>query len=151
MDFFNKIGSKITETGQGLQEQTKQLTEATKLNNNIANNMKTLDNFYKELGMLYFQSLNGEPSKLGVDIFNNINELNEENEKLKETLSVIKGIVYCPNCNAEAPNTANCCSSCGCQLIKNKPNLSTCSNCGAEIIPNVKFCTGCGSAVQGNN
>lgn len=144
MDIFNKIGSKITEAGQGIQEQTKQLTESTRINNTLTSNQKTISNLYTDLGMLYFQSLNGQPADLGADIFNNINALTAENEQLKETLAIVKGIVYCPNCNAESLNTANCCSSCGTVLIK----VPCCFNCGVEVDLNARFCTSCGANTQ---
>lgn len=150
MDFFNKIGSKITEASQGVQVQAKTMTETTRLNLAISNNDKDIANLYMELGKEYFNSINATPSGLGDAFVNKINELLLDNSDIRADLANIKGVIFCQNCNAECPISYNCCSSCGTTLNKSAITLNLspcCTNCGKQIADGLRFCTGCGSPI----
>lgn len=149
MSLFDKIGSKITEAGQGVQEQAKQITEITKINSLISSNERDISNLYMELGKEYFNSINGKPQDIGVPFVKKINQLSQDVKELRETLSDLKGIVFCNKCNAESPLSANCCSQCGTPLTKPEPKTApACGNCGKNIEGNAKFCTGCGTPIS---
>ena len=48
----------------------------------------------------------------------------------------------CPNCQAENPDTAKFCMSCGTPLVLR------CTNCQTELPPQARFCLNCGTKVE---
>lgn len=157
MDFFNKIGSKITTAGQGVQEQAKNLADISTVSYSITSKEKAIAELYMELGKEYYDSVEGIPSGLGDAFINKINQLEDEIVELQQDLNDLKGFINCSNCNNTMPSSANCCSNCGSVLQKsnhvesvrvNAHDVITCSNCGINIISNVNFCTGCGAPIK---
>src|SRR5947209_1173498 len=49
----------------------------------------------------------------------------------------------CVNCQAENPESAKFCMSCG------TPAAANCAHCGAQVVPGAKFCLNCGHPVAG--
>lgn len=56
----------------------------------------------------------------------------------------------CPNCGAEAEDSALFCSSCGASLPEGKSG-SFCSHCGTKIEGNPAFCPKCGERLKGDS
>ena len=52
----------------------------------------------------------------------------------------------CPNCNANIPDGAQYCTSCGAKYT----DVNRCPSCGQSLTPNAKFCTKCGKRIDGN-
>lgn len=51
----------------------------------------------------------------------------------------------CPNCNANIPDGAQYCTSCGAKYT----DVNRCPSCGQSLTPNAKFCTKCGKRIDG--
>ncbi len=91
MDIFNKIGSKLTEAGKGVSDQTKTLTEITKLNMTISSNEKAINDMYTELGKAYYAKVKDGGAEVGEEFVNKMNALAIENDKLREDVKKLKG------------------------------------------------------------
>lgn len=150
MDFFNKIGSKLSEAGQGVSTQTKTLAEIAKINLAISNNEKAMNDLYTSLGKEYFKLTTETKEGACLEVANKIEVLIEENNGLRNNLNVIKGIVNCEKCNAEMSTAATCCNNCGAVLPKIEPieTLVYCSECGTGVEKGKKFCTQCGNGME---
>ena len=54
MAIFSEIGKKISETTQNAVKGTKDFAEVTKLNSQISDEQKQIDNAYLQMGKLYY-------------------------------------------------------------------------------------------------
>lgn len=151
MAFFDNISKKLSQTGQGMVQKTKEMADVAKLNSNIADEEKKIDNLYYRIGQLYV-SLHNEDFES--DFWEFIAQLKESQEyikKFKEEIQKIKGVRRCEICGAEIPTSATFCSSCGTAIIQQKAvdaiNLFECNKCGRMIEKGMKFCTFCGCKV----
>lgn len=150
MDFFDKIGGKIVGAGQEVASQTKNLTETTKMSMNITNNEKEVLELYNQIGRIFYDENKLSEDCLCIDLVKRINDLLQENGKLKENINLLKGVVVCQNCAKEVSNKYNCCNYCGAPIIKpiqEAPIAKICQKCGMQLEADSKFCFNCGQMV----
>lgn len=151
MAFFDEIGKKLSQTGQGMVQKTKEIADVAKLNSNISDEEKILSNAYSQIGQLYVQLHNEDFESDFEDLIMQIKESQENIEKSKQEIQEIKGVKRCDICGAEISNNATFCSSCGTAVAQKKAvdaaNLTQCTNCGKMIEKGMRFCTFCGCEV----
>lgn len=152
MEFFNGIGKKISQTGQGVVQKTKDTAEIIKLNGVISDEEKKLNNAYIQIGQLYavkYQENAEEDFKALVEqVHTSLSEI----ENLKQQILDIKGVKRCNNCGAEIPVNATFCSGCGAKVFQiNMSNFNRCANCGNPVEKGLKFCTSCGLPLEVNS
>lgn len=151
MAFFDEIGKKLSQTGQGMVQKTKEMADVAKLNSNISDEEKKLSDTYFQIGQLYVQLHNEDFESNFKELIMQIKESQENIEKFKQEIQEIKGIKRCDICGAEISNNATFCSSCGTAVAQKKAvnaaNLTKCTNCGKMIEKGMRFCTFCGREV----
>ena len=142
MGFFNDLKETVTDTGKGISNKAKQVSDNAKLNNQIKANEKSIESLTMQIGTRFLEKLGeGEPETDYSDLVDEIRRLKEENAGLNKTIEA-----------NNAPEGAKLCSNCG---KYNAPDAKFCVSCGAEIkIPEPvaepysapdKFCPACGS------
>ena len=151
MEFFNGIGKKISQTGQGVVQKTKDTAEIIKLNGVISDEEKKLNNVYIQIGQLYavkYRENAEEDFKALVEqVLTSLSEI----ENLKQQIQDIKGVKRCNNWRAEIPVNATFCSGCGAKVFQiNMSNFNRCANCGNPVEKGLKFCTSCGLPLEVN-
>lgn len=149
MEFFNGIGKKISQTGQGVVQKTKDTAEIIKLNGIISDEEKKINNAYLQIGQLYavkYQESAEEDFKALVEqVHTSLSEI----ENLKQQIQDIKGIKRCNNCGAEIPVNSIFCSGCGAKVVQvDMSNFNRCNNCGNPVEKGLKFCTSCGFPIE---
>lgn len=137
----------------GLEQKMKSASEVSNLSGKIRENEKLIEQYYYDLGKLYFEKYgenpHGEAQAVCKEIFARLDEI----ESLKKDLVVAKGMKICPNCNAECPMEVPFCSSCGSKLPMPEPpaqqeeTVGFCSACGQKIAAGSAFCPACGTPV----
>lgn len=113
MSFFDDLGKKLSQAGQTAAQKTKEIAEVAKLNSQISDEEKRINDLYLQLGKLYV-SLHDESHEADFDGL--IKSLHESENKVKECrqqIKDIKGVVVCEKCGAEVSNGAAFCSACG--------------------------------------
>lgn len=157
MAFLNDLDKKISMLGQGAIQKTKEMTDSAK----ISANMRGLENQKKEafeqLGKIYY----GLCTEKGVEcapeaeeLITKVNDLEDQAEQLREQMRKIKGTIFCPNCNAEIPETSKFCNVCGTKIEISQEKDSqaytgkVCKNCGAVLTEGQLFCENCGTKVE---
>lgn len=151
MAFFDELGKKISQTGQRAVQKTKEMADVAKLNSNITEEEKKINNAYYQIGQLYVSKHEEDAEDEFRILIEQLKESQKKIEELKKQIQVIKGVKRCTTCGAEIPEDATFCSFCGAGITQQKTvdatNLNKCDNCGKMIEKGMKFCTYCGSPV----
>lgn len=150
MAFFEKIGKTITDAGQGVARETKNLADIARLNSSISDKEKRIAAIYSEIGKAYYEHHKNDAVAEEAASINEINALFAEIEKHREEIGRIKGLTKCPSCGADVARGAAFCNSCGQAIAQPEPEPMpadgrVCPSCGAEVPEGNLFCTSCGT------
>jgi predicted nucleic acid-binding Zn ribbon protein len=155
MAFFNEIGKKVSQAGQGAVQSTKNFAATAKLNSQIEDEERKIDDLYYQIGKAYFASHRDNPDESLAAYFTAVVNAQKTIDEYKEQVKQIKGVVNCPGCGAEVPYNVTFCNSCGTRMpVHRAPqpvqpeNTVTCSVCGAFVPADFKFCSKCGSLME---
>lgn len=151
MAFFEQLGKKLTDAGQGVAQQTKNFADVTRLNNEIATKEKKIAQLYQLIGQAYYERHSDAPEPEYEKETAEIKALFSEIGQFREEIKQIKRIVKCPNCGADVPLQAAFCNACGAKMeaaptqpVVPSENTKICPACGAVSSKDNLFCTGCG-------
>ena len=150
MGYFDAIGKKISQTGQGVVQKTKDTAEVLKLNGLISDEQKRINTLQSEIGKRYFELYADSCEPAFVEAIAGIKDAKSKIDAYSEQIRKLKGLTTCPNCGSSVAYGAPFCASCGFQI--NKPaapgNVARCTNCGLPLTPGSAFCTNCGTKTQ---
>lgn len=116
MSFFDDLGKKLSQAGQSAAQKTKEIAETARLNSQISDEEKKINDFYLQIGKIYV-SLHDENHEADFDEL--IRGLHESEDKVKECrqqIKDIKGVVVCEKCGAEVSSGSAFCNTCGAPL-----------------------------------
>lgn len=128
MDFFQKIGNTLSNTGKDIAKKTKDMSDISRLNHEITKQQELIDKTYSKIGKFYFENYSNLDYPELKELCDSIKEANKKIDEFKSEITQIKGIINCPKCNAEVSATAAFCGSCGCKLKEESENPSTINN-----------------------
>lgn len=153
MAFFEEIGKRLTNAGQNVAQQTKNLADVAQLNSAISDKEKKISQLFLNIGQLYYQGHKNDPSAEHREIIGEIDTLYEEIAQNQEKIKQIKGVIKCPNCGASVPLNAAFCNACGTKItrettsdVNESPRI--CPACHAPVGANDSFCNNCGTKVE---
>lgn len=149
MAFFDDLGKKITQTGQGAMQKTKNLGETLKLNGQISDEEKRVNDLFYQIGKSYFEQHSNDAEAFLIPMIEGIKASKKNIISLHEQLRELKGVSNCPKCGGEVPLNAPFCGTCGCNVSvaaqqTHIPGGVPCINCGNTVAPGAAFCTKCG-------
>lgn len=148
MAFFEELGKKITDAGQGVAQSTKNFTEVNRLNSTIAEKEKQVTTLYTALGAAYYKAHATDPQAEEQETVAQIAALLTEIAAHQEEVKRIKGIGKCPSCGADVQAGAAFCQNCGAALPRPEPAPAqgrTCPVCGQSVGADNVFCNHCGA------
>lgn len=157
MAFFEKIGKKLSDAGQGVSQQAKNLSEISRLNGVISESEKKAEELYRTIGAAYYEAHKGEIAGEQGDLIAELDGLMSEIRRAEEKILAIKGIGHCPECGAEVTAEAAFCSACGARLPEppappeeefSLPEERLCPNCKTPAAPDNLFCNHCGTRLD---
>lgn len=144
MAFFEELGRRVSDFGQGVATKTKNFSDVSKLNGAIADLERQIANAYAGIGKAYYEAHKDDPNAEQREGIAYINSAMEQIRQYQEQVKVIRGIVKCPHCGADVSATAPFCSSCGKSTGFAGAKI-VCPVCGAQMAPGTAFCTACGN------
>ena len=160
MAFFEQLGKRITDAGQGVAQQTKNFADVTRLNGAISDKEKKIAQLYEALGRTCYERHRDNPAPEYQELVGEISGLFDEIARHREEIKQIKGIVKCPNCGADVPRQAAFCNACGTKMAPETPppapgaspadGARVCPACGAPCPEGNLFCTKCGTKLSEN-
>ena len=112
MGFFNNIGKTVSDVGQ----KGKDLAGVAKLNRQISEEQRHIDELYQKAGEKYYQmyALDKDSVDLGFwDLFQTIDEGYNRIKGFEIEIDKIQGIVRCTKCGESVPVGAVFCPKCG--------------------------------------
>ena len=157
MSFFDGVGKKISQTGQGAALKAKNVAETVKLNGMISDEERRISILYQQIGKVYYEAFRENPDQrlegLVSEINNSISKIAAYGEQVKQ----LKGVVHCQKCGAEVSFNSAFCNSCGSPMkpaqaappsMPGMPDVFVCSLCGCQLAPDNAFCTNCGNKMD---
>lgn len=154
MAFWEQMGKKISDAGQGAAQQAKNFSEVTKLNGSISEKEKKISQLYLAIGEAYYAQHRDDPAAEQLDKVEEIKTLAAEIERCRNEINRIKGIMKCPNCGAEVSAGSAFCNSCGTKMPqeqKEEPvpeGMRRCPGCNALVSVENAFCNQCGIKLE---
>lgn len=155
MAFFEQLGKKLSDAGQNVAQQTKNLADVTQLNGAIAAKEKKIAQLYGAIGQSYYNAHKDDPFAETLDLIQEINHLYGQIDENQEKIKQIKGIVTCENCGADVPPEYSFCNACGTRVnrpepepvVTADPQQRRCPACHAPVPEGSLFCNACGTRV----
>lgn len=150
MAFLDDLGRKISQTGQTALQKTKDMTDVAKINGEISEEERKINNAYLQIGKVYAQTHSNGYEEAFADMMLTVKEAQNKISSFRHQIQDIKGVVRCGNCGAEIANTVAFCSSCGTPIPRQGSMgipARRCSNCGAEMEEDASFCSKCGNHI----
>lgn len=155
MAFFEQLGKKLSDAGQGVAQQTKNFADVARLNSAISDKEKQIAQLYQSIGQAYYQRHQDDAAPDFPAETEQIKKLLEEINQNQEEIKQIKGIVKCPNCGADVPVQAAFSNACGTKMAPSAPpaqvsaeEMRICPACGAMLGKDNLFCTHCGTKLE---
>lgn len=148
MAFFEDLGKKISETSQGVVQKTKDTAEVMRLNSAISDAEKKITAIYTKIGEIYCEKKADSAEPDFAELVSAVKELKVNINNCNEQINKLKGLIFCPNCNAALPPETIFCSTCGTRMPQEvsqpKTDEKLCPSCGAPVKEGMAFCTSCG-------
>ncbi len=115
MDILEKIGDTLVNVGRDVTKKAKDVSGIAKLRLDIRAKEDFIKEQYLELGKAYYEEHRGEAVKEQAQ-FEQIDEAKEAIAEMERQILELKKVKVCPDCGAEASDTAGYCSVCGAKL-----------------------------------
>lgn len=155
MAFFEQLGKKLTDAGQGVAQQTKNFTEIARLNSAVSDKERQIEQRYAAIGRAYYEAHKNDAFAESGDTIQEITGLLGEIAKHKEEIKQIRGVAPCPACGADVPSGSAFCPACGAKVPQAEPapaaipeGCRPCPRCGAPVPNENKFCVSCGAKME---
>lgn len=154
MDFFEQLGKRLTDAGQDVAQQTKNLADVTQLNSAISDKEKRISQLYLNIGQLYYEEHKDDSTAEHQETIGEINALYAEIAQNREKIKQIKGVAKCPRCGTDVPLNAAFCNACGTKMERTGGTSETngaqrhCPVCHAVVGAEDAFCNNCGAKVD---
>lgn len=155
--FFDNLGDRLNSVGKGIADKAKEVSDTTKLNGQIREEEKKIQNAYLTIGQKYYEQTKENPAPEFTELFQSIVASEGLISQYRFEIQKIKGVCNCENCGAEIDVNAAFCPSCGTKneyLAKMQAETAAqaagkvCSNCGAAVKEDAVFCPECGNRVE---
>lgn len=157
MAFFEQLGKKISDAGQGVAQSSRNAMDIAKLNSAINDKKRQIGQYTAALGEQYYQLHKDTPDEALAQLVNAITALYGEIHDCEEQIKNIRGVVKCPNCGADVPLNASFCAVCGTPAATAEKTVAPatppegtreCPYCHKFVPQENKFCTFCGSKLE---
>lgn len=166
MAFFDDLGKKISQAGQSTMQKTRDMADVAKINMQISDEEKKINDTYLQIGKLYTELHASDSEEAFQGMVQTIADAQGKIKEYQAQIQEIKGVVRCEKCGAEVSKEAAFCPACGMKMPEIVPEETEkaeeegatqaaesvvekkCSNCGAVLGNDALFCSECGTKVQ---
>ena len=156
MAFFEQIGKRLSDAGQNVAQQTRNLADVTQLTNLNSQKERQISQLYAAIGQAYYENHKNDPAAEELEGIQKINALYAEILQNQEKIKQIKGVTKCEICGADVPASATFCNACGAKVARVVATAEVvtgarlCPVCGSGVAEGNLFCTNCGNRMDNN-
>lgn len=150
MAFLNNLDRKLTEIGQGALKKTKDVSDVVKISAAVRDEEGKQAEIFCQMGAYFYRTYSDSSDAQMKAWCDSIRASNALIRQYQDQLTILKGVAFCPNCNAEVPLTSVFCSNCGAKMMPTTAAASVrpekiCPNCGTLGTEGQVFCPNCGN------
>jgi DNA repair exonuclease SbcCD ATPase subunit len=159
VDFFEKLGKRISDMGSAVAQNTKNLADTASLQKANSDNKKKIEQLYAAIGKAYYEAHKNEADAAEAATMAEITALLAQIEENDEKIKQLKGVTKCESCGADVPADAAFCNNCGTKVVRETAapapeagvaaapvaEKSVCPTCGQPVAPGNLFCNNCGA------
>ena len=157
MDFFEKLGKRISDMGSAVAQNTKNFADTTSLQKTNSDNKKKIEQLYTAIGKAYYEAHKNEADAAEAATMAEITALLAQIEENDEKIKQLKGVTKCESCGADVPADAAFCNNCGTKVVRETPAAAPvveaapaieqrlCPTCGQPVGKDNLFCNNCGA------
>lgn len=138
MAFLNDFDKKLAQFGQGALKKTKDVSESVRISGAIKEEENWQTELFRKMGEYFYRNCAEQASGEMKEWCEAVQRSRANVLQYQEQLRVLKGVNYCPNCNAEVPANAAFCNNCGTRIVVPQPAAPApqaggrcCTSCGA--------------------
>ena len=113
MSFFEDIGKRISEAGQGAARKTRDIADSARSSIMISDEEKKINGLYAELGRAYYEKYAAAEDCEFFEAVRSINEANSRIRELRQQDAVRRGMRVCTKCGAALAADSSFCNVCG--------------------------------------
>ncbi len=143
MGLLDQITDTISQATKDINDKATQMIDVTKQNNRVKEAEKLLDDTYKQIGMLVYESKQDGSTPDLSELLLTVDRLKSAIADAENSIKIIKGAGTCSACGATVPAGCFYCPKCG---AKQTPE-GKCPNCGATLSAGTNNCPNCGMKV----
>ena len=155
MSIFGQIGKRISQTGQDASQKVRDIRGTIKLNNQIAEEKRSIDEMLMRIGETYYELHNEDPEEAFAEFIDSINASEVKIDECRRQINYIKSLAECPVCGRLNDKDAAYCPKCGAKMpqmiVEPGPEDAgerVCEICGTKVEKGILFCPVCGSLVD---
>lgn len=151
MDFFNDLSRKFSKAARSVQMFTREGTENGRLDAELRDAQRELEQAYAELGRVFYESIGSPDADIPPEAADRVRAALDRVDALTQRRD---RRVRCPGCGAVQAPDARYCSHCGRRMPEDAPepvapedDRDYCPGCGAMKRDGEAFCAVCGRAL----
>lgn len=100
MAFFDNFTKMVSEAGQKTVQKTKEFADTAKLNSQISDEERNIQNLYNQIGRMYVEKYRENPDEDFSSLISSIKASEEKIRDYRKQIQDIKGIQKCLKCGA---------------------------------------------------
>lgn len=115
MSFFENLSKKVGDTAKAAARKSGDIVEVTKLNMNIGAEEDRIKRKYLEIGKAVYEAYTKDeeiPSSF-IELCEKVKGYEKNIEEMRSKIHELKGIKFCPSCEAELEADVAFCPKCG--------------------------------------
>ncbi len=116
-EFFDNAFDKAKNAFEVAYKKTGEVVNTEKIKFNITSLKSKKDKLFAKLGKEYYNDIKNGNTGNYVEIFDEIEEINEKIEELSNEIDYAKNKKFCPSCGKAIDESAVFCSFCGAKVI----------------------------------
>ncbi len=143
MGLFDQITDTLSQASKDINDKANQMIDLTKQNNRVKEAEKLLDDTYKQIGMMVYDSKQDGSTPDLSELLLTVDRLKAAIADAESSIRLLRGATTCAVCGTAVPAGSFYCPKCGAKQTQE----GKCPNCGGTLSAGSNICPTCGTKV----